>query len=266
MADLELDFWPPEKLNALVECLRAGIRTTDYKDQFELPSVEDLPFWQHAASQCDLPGALDGGGEDVALDLAECVHAEFGVRDLVKVSDQNVWLGDLSASESRLVMLQLGIKAIVTIASQEVDPLWKADGIEYHTVVINQCSGKGESLREQLESCCAFLSSRRPALVCCGSGNGPSVIVCSAVLAIDSGGVFSAQQALDLVASKRVHVEVSSGTRACACPRRRARRAARFLTRAGLRARSPHALGAQRTFATSRSSAKGTTRASSRRS
>mmetsp|Transcript_10072 Transcript_10072/g.26100 ORF Transcript_10072/g.26100 Transcript_10072/m.26100 type:complete len:310 (+) Transcript_10072:55-984(+) len=209
MDDLELDFWSKERLNTLIEYLRTGIRTADYKDQFELPEIENLSFWLGAAEQCELSGVHDGGAEDVAIELAEAIHAEFGVRDLVKVSNGGIWLGDLAASESRLVMLQLGIKAIVTIASQEVDPLWAQDGIEYHTVVINSCSSQGEhTLLEQLESCTKFLAAHRPALVCCGSGNGPSVVVCAAMLCLESSGAVSAQQALDLVASKRVYVEI----------------------------------------------------------
>ena len=45
---------------------------------------------------------------------------------------EGLYLGDLSGPESRLTLLWLGVRGVVTVASHDIERLWMADGIAYH--------------------------------------------------------------------------------------------------------------------------------------
>ena len=59
-----------------------------------------------------------------------------------------------------------GIKAIVYVASHEMDSLWQDDGVQYHTMVISPAIEPRKTLATQLSMACSFMSTHRPALVC----------------------------------------------------------------------------------------------------
>jgi hypothetical protein len=56
---------------------------------------------------------------------------------------EGLYLGDLSGPESRLTLLWLGVRGVVTVASHDIERLWMADGIAYHTAVVDT-SGEPE--------------------------------------------------------------------------------------------------------------------------
>ena len=45
---------------------------------------------------------------------------------------EGLYLGDLSGPESRLTLLWLGVRGVVTVASHDIERLWMADGIACH--------------------------------------------------------------------------------------------------------------------------------------
>jgi len=183
--DLELDFWKPSRLNALVGCLKermaaSGPTEASGAPALRLPAVEDEGFWSQAADLCDVEGVVDD--VDVGRALAECVHAELEARPVHRVGP-GLWLGDLAAAESRLLVLTLGLEGVLAVASQSVDALWSSDGVAYHTAVVSP----ERPLQGQLDGCCGFLERHRPALVCCSSGEELSALVCAAQVAASEG-------------------------------------------------------------------------------
>uniref|UniRef100_A0A7S0EPX5 Uncharacterized protein n=1 Tax=Phaeocystis antarctica TaxID=33657 RepID=A0A7S0EPX5_9EUKA len=187
----EFDFWPEERLAALVSCLakqREGKPLPPKADERDhLPSEDDFIFWVDAVQQCDLLPDNDlhptEEREDLldvlAQELASAVHSELRGRTYTKVRE-GLYLGDLSGPESRLTLLWLGVRGVVTVASHDIERLWMADGIAYHTAIVDTSA---DSIGPCLPASCAFLDRHTTAFVCCAAGNGLSLLVCAAHLA-----------------------------------------------------------------------------------
>lgn len=187
----EFDFWPEERLAALVSCLhksREGKPLPPNADERDhLPSEDDFIFWVDAVQQCDLLPESDmhptEEREDLldvlAQELASAVHTELRGRTYSKVRE-GLYLGDLSGPESRLTLLWLGVRGVVTVASHDIERLWMADGIAYHTAVVDTSA---DSIGPCLPASCSFLDRHNCAFVCCAAGQGLSLLVCAAHLA-----------------------------------------------------------------------------------
>jgi hypothetical protein len=187
----EFDFWPEERLAALVSCLaksREGKPLPPKADERDhLPSEDDFIFWVDAVQQCDLlPDTEMQPTEEredlldvLAQELASAVHTELRGRTYTKVRE-GLYLGDLSGPESRLTLLWLGVRGVVTVASHDIERLWMADGIAYHTAIVDTSA---DSIGPCLPASCAFLDRHNSAFVCCAAGQGLSLLVCAAHLA-----------------------------------------------------------------------------------
>ena len=115
----------------------------------------------------------------LAQELASAVHTELRGRTYTKVRE-GLYLGDLSGPESRLTLLWLGVRGVVTVASHDIERLWMADGIAYHTAIVDTSA---DSIGPCLPASCAFLDRHNSAFVCCAAGQGLSLLVCAAHLA-----------------------------------------------------------------------------------
>jgi len=148
MADF--DWWSAPRLRGLANLINAG----------PLPPVSYSAFWLRAASQCGFDtdeASLEELAQDVHNEIEgfeECAH---------ETDDSSLITGDLSLAESRLMLMVKNIKGVAYVASHQLDPLWKDDGIEYQTLIV---SPGHLSLSAQLSSVCAFLHAQQPALVC----------------------------------------------------------------------------------------------------
>jgi hypothetical protein len=69
------------------------------------------------------------------------------------------------------------------VASHTIEKLWQQDGLSYHTAIID---ASADSIGPYLPACCAFLERCGPAIICCASGQGLSVLVCAAHIATSS--------------------------------------------------------------------------------
>ena len=61
---------------------------------------------------------------------------------------------------------------MVTVASHDIERLWMADGIAYHTAIVDTSA---DSIGPCLPASCAFLDRHSSAFVCCAAGQGPVV-------------------------------------------------------------------------------------------
>ena len=59
-----------------------------------------------------------------------------------------------------------GIKGVCYIASHEMEPLWREDGIKYHTLKISPACEPHLTLSSQIGPAVAFLRAHQPALIC----------------------------------------------------------------------------------------------------
>ena len=172
MADF--DWWPRARLQTLAVKLRTK----------PLPPVSNLAFWREVSAACQ--GLTDD--EDGLKELAQDVHNEVAAwNECVEIDNSAVIAGDLSLAESRVMLMMKGVKGIVYAASHQMDPLWKDDGIQYHTLYVSISSTQGQALATQLESACAFLRKHKPCLVCSSCPRLRATIMAAAI--IDDGRV-----------------------------------------------------------------------------
>ena len=88
-----------------------------------------------------------------------------GWDDSVKEYPQ-VTVGDLNLAESRLMLMVKGVKGIVYVASHQMDPLWRDDGIVYHTLVVSPAIEPSKTLSSELHAALNFIKAHKPALIC----------------------------------------------------------------------------------------------------
>ena len=89
------------------------------------------------------------------------MHTELRGRTYTKVRE-GLYLGDLSGPESRLTLLWLGVRGVVTVASHDIERLWMADGIAYHTAIVDTSA---DSIGPCLPAACAFLERHNSAFI-----------------------------------------------------------------------------------------------------
>jgi len=166
---MEFDYLPFEQLDRLAGALRDAVEP----DTFSAPPASDREWWERTAINCDL-------APEEATELADSVHSDFQSRDFSLISKQpwTIWIGDLCSTESRLAIQALGIKGICTIASHGIDELWAEDKVNYMTAVVTPSC----PIASQIDHCVSFLERHTPAVVCCSSGFGASVLIAVAFL------------------------------------------------------------------------------------
>ena len=121
--DTEFDFWPEERLLALVSCLtnlHEGKQSPLADSRHLLPGEDDTSFWIKAVEECNLlaqdivPDEREEQMDMAAKELASAVHSELRGRTYTVVRP-GLYLGDLSGPESRLTMLWLGVRGVLTV-------------------------------------------------------------------------------------------------------------------------------------------------------
>ena len=161
---------------ALAEALRGACEAHK-----QAPPEEDKSFWEGAAKACGMlaDGPDPDAAEEVVTELAEEVKSELDNCQVTPCGSPQLWVGDLTSSESRLTLMTLGIRGVVYIASHGMEPLWEADGIKYETLIVSPAIEPSKTITSQLPSVCAFLRERSPALVC-SSSSSLRALVCAA--------------------------------------------------------------------------------------
>jgi hypothetical protein len=120
--DLEFDFWPEEKLATLIACLNSDPTMDD--PRMSLPSKDDTEFWMRTAETCGVIASADTDDDshaEAAKELATAVHSEVAIRDITCIR-AGLYLGDLSGPESRLTMLLLGVRGVLTVRFGQLGP------------------------------------------------------------------------------------------------------------------------------------------------
>jgi hypothetical protein len=179
----DFDWMPTDELAAIAAALRKAMD----KDG-NLPAPES-PFW------ATLPGREDDDEEDLS-ELAGDVGMELDGARLNASCEAGLFTGDLCCAESRLSLMLNEVKAVMYVASHEMEPLWDGDGIKYHTVVISPAIEPSKTLSAQLTEACSFLKANRPALICSSNSALPAVVLTAAIISAGTGDV-SVEAALD---------------------------------------------------------------------
>lgn len=162
---------PREQLAEITTKLRGA---TDAKGKFP---PADSPFW----------GTLPGDDEEEREEMASDIQMELEGARLCASCEPGLFTGDLACAESRLSLVLHQVKGIVYVASHEMEPLWSADGIKYHTVVVSPAIEPSKTLAAQLSATCSFLRHNRPALICSSSPSLPSVVLSAVLLSVSQG-------------------------------------------------------------------------------
>jgi len=186
----DFDYWPRAALSILVKAL---------EDHEAPPLPSDTKYWHALLDACR---AVDDDGEITVspTELANDVRNEFqNVRFIHPANiSTNVAVGDLGCAESRLAVVQRGTKGIIYLASHDMESLWEADGVKYHTVVVSPAIEPSKTLSSQLMSACSFIKSHRPALICSSCPRLPALVL-AAYHHHESGGALPIQQSLTTV-------------------------------------------------------------------
>jgi len=166
-----------------------------------------------------------------ATKLKKAVLQEFN-RDLQKLTSPgekphlacetrqgSVFIGTLSAAESRVLLRFHGIRKILQLFSAPVDELWDWDGIAYKTVVLD---ANNDLDTRMLDSCIEFIGNSRSriggvgadsTLICCGTGIRRSAALAAAYfMYLDEANGHSAKSALDCLVSQRPGVDIAGGS------------------------------------------------------
>lgn len=172
----EFDWMPTDELSAIATALRTAMDNNG-----NLPSPES-PFW------ATLPGRAEDDEGDLS-ELACDVGMELDGARLSTTCEAGLFTGDLSCAESRLSLMLNEVKAVMYVASHEMEPLWDGDGIKYHTVVISPAIEPSKTLSVQLAEACSFLKANRPALICSSNPALPAVVLTAAIVSAGKGDV-----------------------------------------------------------------------------
>lgn len=160
----EFDWMPLERLQSLIGGLRECDESCgEFGHRFSAPPAAEKAFWSRLSVECGLSRA-DESDEDED-ELANDVHNEFNADGFSYITN-NVGVGDLGVAESRLMLNMRGIKGVCYIASHEMEPLWREDGIKYHTLKISPACEPHLTLSSQIGPAVAFLRAHQPALIC----------------------------------------------------------------------------------------------------
>jgi len=177
---VDLASWPTARLKVLAHFVQDEVAL--YGDGFGMaPSDENVGYWLSAMGACKLPMRVE------PAQLAAAVEKSLERVDITSVMPWRLFLGDLSAHESRLAMMVLGITSMIVISSADhVLPFPARDGIEYLHLSLSA------DLQPQLNKAVAFLGRHSPTLVCTegghgegeqGEGAGVAAMVCAAAIA-----------------------------------------------------------------------------------
>jgi len=157
---VDLASWPTARLKVLAHFVQDEVAL--YGDGFGMaPSDENVGYWLSAMGACKLPMRVE------PAQLAAAVEKSLERVDITCVMPWRLFLGDLSAHESRLAMMVLGITSMIVISSADhVLPFPARDGIEYLHLSLSA------DLQPQLNKAVAFLGRHSPTLVCTEGGHG----------------------------------------------------------------------------------------------
>jgi len=172
----DFDWMPTDELAAIAATLRKAM---DRDGNLPAP---DTPFWATLSSR-------DEDDEEDLSELACDVRMELDGARLCATCAPGLFTGDLTGAESRLSLMLNEVKAVMYVASHEMEPLWDGDGIKYHTVVISPAVEPSKTLSAQLIEACSFLKANRPALICSSNPVLPAVVLSAALISAGAGDV-----------------------------------------------------------------------------
>jgi hypothetical protein len=203
----DFDWMPGEKLKKLASALREYGGGSAEGQEFTMPPAEDSAFWRTLVDECEVEVDEDDEDEEaVEVTFARDVRSELDVSgDYLPVNDA-LAVGDLGVAESRLLLAVRQVKSVVYIASHEMESLWTADGLKYHTLRISPASEPHRTLASQLSTSVSFLRANSPSIVCSSCPKLRAVVV-AAYLHHESGASTPIEAILDTLRTRGILAE-----------------------------------------------------------